>query len=84
MAEQPTAAYLAPGRTWLDETTSGLRGLGGWRDRARLLREIAFPAPAYMLRAYGVADVAWGKALLPLLYAHRGVRGVLRVLTGRK
>jgi len=84
VAGQPTAAYLAPGRTWLDETASSLRGLSGWRERARLLREIAFPSPAYMLRAYGVAGSGWGKALLPALYAHRGMRGVLRVLAGRK
>jgi Uncharacterised nucleotidyltransferase len=83
-AEQPTAAYLTPGRAWLDETASSLRGLGSWRERLRLLREIALPSPAYMLRAYGVSDGRWGKALLPALYAHRGVRGVLRVLAGRK
>jgi hypothetical protein len=84
VAEQPTAAYLTPGRTWLDETASSLGGLRSWRERWRLLREIAFPSPSYMLRAYGVEGSGWSKALLPALYAHRGVRGVVRVLRGAK
>jgi hypothetical protein len=37
-----------------------------------------------MLRAYGVGDTRLGRTLLPALYLHRGVRGVLRVITGRK
>ena len=82
--DQPTARYLAPGRGWLDETVSSLRGLGSWRKRLRLVKEIAFPSPAYMLRAYGVAGSGWSKALLPALYAHRGMRGVARVLRGKK
>jgi hypothetical protein len=82
--EQPTAAYLEAGRTWRDETIANLRSLPRWRDRLKLLREIALPDPAYMLRAYGVTGSAWGKALLPALYAHRGVRGVVRVLRGKK
>lgn len=81
---QPTATYLTPGRTWADETASTLRTLPRWRDRLRLLREITLPSPAYMLRAYGVTQSTLGKALLPALYLHRGVRGVLRVVGGRK
>jgi len=82
--EQPTAAYLAPARTWKDETTAHLRGLPRWRDRLRLLKEIAVPAPAYMLRAYGVGGSGLGKTLLPALYLHRSVRGMWRVISGRK
>jgi hypothetical protein len=83
-SDQPTASYLTPGRAWLDETSASLRGLGSWRERLRLVKEIAFPKPAYMLRAYGMTSARWSKALLPALYAHRGVRGVARVLMRRK
>jgi hypothetical protein len=84
LAEQPTAGYLARGRTWRHETLANVRALTRWRDRLRLLKQIAFPAPAYMLRAYGLSPGGWGRALLPALYAHRGVRGVLRVLRHEK
>ncbi len=82
--EQPTVAYLAPNRTWRDETASTLRALPRWRDRLRLLREIALPSPQYILRAYGLGGPGLGKALLPALYLHRGVRGVWRLMSGRK
>src|SRR5262249_49367921 len=51
---EPSAEYLAPGRTWRDEIASNFRALSGWRARARLLREMALPAPAYMRRAYAL------------------------------
>lgn len=82
--EQPTAAYLAPARSWANETAANLRGLPRWSDRLRLLREIALPSPAYMLQAYDVGGSGMGKALLPALYLHRGVRGLWRVMSGRK
>ncbi len=84
VSEQPSAAYLAPARSWANETASNLRGLPRWSDRLRLLKEIALPSPRYMLQAYGVGDSGLGKALLPALYLHRGVRGVWRVMSGRK
>lgn len=81
---QPTAGYLRAGRSWARETAAGLRALSRWQDRLRLLREIALPSPGYLLRAYRLADTGLGRTLLPALYLHRGVRGVLRVLSGRK
>ena len=84
LSEQPTAAYLTPERSWASETAANLRGLPRWRDRLRLLKEIALPSPAYMLQAYGVGGSGLGKALLPALYLHRGVRGVWRVMSRRK
>jgi hypothetical protein len=81
---EPTAAYLRAGRSWAQDTAASLRALTRWRDRLRLLREIALPSPGYMLRAYRVADTSLGRTLLPALYLHRGVRGVLRVVSGRK
>jgi hypothetical protein len=84
LEDQPTAQYLEAGRSWARETADTLRALRGWRDRLRLLREIALPSPGYMLRAYGVDDTRLARTLLPALYLHRGVRGVLRVISGRK
>ena len=84
LGEQPTAAYLTPARTWSSETAANLRGLARWGDRLRLLKEIAVPPRAYMLRAYGVGGSGLGRVLLPALYLHRGVRGVWRVISGRK
>jgi len=37
-----------------------------------------------MLKSYGLESSLVGTALLPTLYAHRGIKGVLKVLTGRK
>lgn len=73
---EPSAEYLAPGRTWRDETASNFSALPGWRARARLLREMALPAPAYMRRAYALDRSMLGWVLLPALYAHRGLKAV--------
>ena len=82
---EPSAAYLEPGRGWSEELRSSLRGLPRWRDRLGLLREVAFPAPAYMRRAYGLDGVAAaGALLLPALYVHRALHGLWKVLLGRK
>ncbi len=93
-APEPSASYLAPERRWADELWSNLGGLPRWTDRVRLLREIAFPAPTYMLRVYGLAgDAGAGheargaglaRALLPALYLHRGAHGIWKVLRKRK
>src|SRR3990172_8775630 len=82
--EQPTAAYLAVERSWARETVANLRGLARWQDRLRLLREIALPSPAYMRQAYGLDGSGPGLVLLPALYLHRGMRGMWRVISGRK
>jgi hypothetical protein len=79
-----TAAYLEADRRWSDEVLANVRGLPRWRDRLRLLREIAFPARGYMLRAYGLGGGAAASALLPALYLHRGLRGLWKVLRGVK
>lgn len=79
-----SATYLEPERRWNDELLSNVWGLPRWSDRLRLLKEVTFPAPGYMLRAYGLDEAAFGSALLPALYLHRGVRGVWRVLRRRK
>lgn len=83
-AGETTAVYLEPHRRWRDELISNVGGLRHWSDRLRLLREVAFPSPAYMLRSYGLTNRAIGTALLPALYLHRGARGAWKVLTGKK
>jgi hypothetical protein len=81
---EATSVYLRPARRWRHELVSNLRGLNHWRDRRRLLREILLPAPSYMLDAYGLPPGSRGAVLLPLLYLHRGVRGGINALIGRK
>ena len=80
---EATSVYLRPARRWRHELVSNLRGLN-WRDRRQLLREILFPARSYMLDAYGLSPASRGAILLPLLYLHRGVRGGINALIGRK
>ncbi|MFI5279932.1 MAG: nucleotidyltransferase family protein, partial [Gemmatimonadales bacterium] len=82
-AGEPTAAYLRPGRTWKDELISNVGALG-WKDRLRLLRRVAFPDPAYVLRSHGLRAGTVDAALLPALYVFRGLRGLWKVATGRK
>lgn len=79
---EPSTIYLRGGRRWHHELWWNVRALGHWRDRVRLLREVLLPSPRYMLDTYRIG--ASGVLLLPLLYVHRNVYGVLKILTGRK
>lgn len=81
---EPSAAYLASNRKWRDELVSSVRGLPRFGDRMRLVRQVLFPAPAYMLGAYGFRANALAPLVLPALYVHRNVRGAWHVLTGKK
>ncbi len=81
---EPSAAYLASNRKWRDELLSSVRGLPRFGDRVRLVRQVLLPPPAYVLGAYGLRDNALAPLLLPALYMHRNVRGVWKVLTGKK
>jgi hypothetical protein len=83
-ADEPTATYLQTNRRWHNELASNLGGLQDWRNRFKLLREVVFPAPEYIRRAYGVAPGRLATLLLPFLYLHRVLRGGLNVLVGRK
>jgi len=81
---EPSASYLQPARRWNDELMSSMRGLPRWTERVRLLREVVFPGPSYMLKAYGLRP-GWASAVfLPALYFHRGVCGLVKVVAGRK
>ena len=79
-----SAVYLRPNRRWLDELTSNLWSLPRWSDRLQLLREVALPDAAYMLRHYGLEKSHLGVALLPLFYVHRLLFGGWKLVVGRK
>jgi len=79
---EPSAQYLRPRRRWHHELLWNVRALDRWSDRVRLLREVLFPAPRYMLDAYHLRAPAL--VLLPVLYLHRGVHGAFKILVGRK
>ena len=73
-AREPTAEFVARGRTKVDVLVSDLRALDGCRPRLRLIRQHLFPPRAYLERAYSLPH----PALLPLVYAHRIVSGVTK------
>src|SRR4029078_8867797 len=77
---EPAAIYLRANRRWHHELLWNVRNLPGWRDRARLLREVLFPSPQYMLDTYHLGS--GGLVLLPALYAHRCAHGALKGLRG--
>jgi hypothetical protein len=81
---EPSAVYLRHGRRWHHELLWNVRGLLSWTDRLRLVREVLFPPPEYMLTAYCVRSRNLGLVLMPALYMHRGVAGIWKVLAGRK
>lgn len=82
--QEPSAAYLRPNRRWSDELISSIGGLSRWGDRLRLLREVIFPDPTYMLQAYNLEPSRFSVVVLPVLYLHRFAAGGWRVLTGQK
>jgi len=81
---EPSARYLASERRWHSEVISSIRSLPRFGDRVRLLREVLLPSRDYMLGAYRLRSNPLGRWVLPVLYAHRTVRGAWKVLTGKK
>jgi len=59
-----------------DVLASDLAELTGWRARARLVKEHAFPPAAFMRARYGIESAVW----LPSLYVHRLVTGAFKWL----
>ena len=53
---------------------SGLRALGGWRDRLRFVRQHVTPPATYMRDVYAPGS----RTPLPALYVVRAVRGAMR------
>lgn len=62
----------------LQRLLTELAALPCWRYRWLLLREHAFPPSAYMLCRYATTK----RTLLPVLYLHRGLRGLWRLMYG--
>ena len=81
---EPSAAYLRPNRRWIDDVFASLRGLRRWPERVRFLREVAFPSPRYMRRAYDLPRSPISTLLLPFVYAHRLAAGGWKILAGEK
>jgi hypothetical protein len=81
---EPSAEYLASDRRWHHELVSSVRALQSLGERMRLLRSVLFPSPAYMLGAYGLRDKPLRPWILPALYMHRALRGVWKIMSGRK
>jgi hypothetical protein len=73
---EPSRAFLELHRSGAAVLAGDLAALPSWRARASRLRDLAFPSPEYMLRAFGVRS----RLALPFLYAWRGVRGVVRLV----
>ena len=68
---EPSRAYVAGPVSKRNGLLTDLAALPSWRDRARLLREHAFPSAAFMQQRYGT-NARW---LLPALYVHRIATG---------
>ena len=81
---ESSAEYLTSQRRWHDELASSLRGTPSLAGRARLVRRVLFPDPHYMLGSYGLGDKPLAHLLLPALYMHRNLRGLWKVVTGKK
>ena len=67
----PSKAYTEREQPRLAVLRDDLRHLPRWRDRARLLREHAFPSASFMMSRYSGRRRAW----LPAFYVHRLVTG---------
>jgi hypothetical protein len=63
----------------MGQLIAGLRALRGWRDRARWVKELAFPPARYMHWKYPANNNTW----LPVLYARRGLAGMARLMSDR-
>lgn len=69
-----SSTFRSP-RTRLAWLRAEFAALPDWNARLRWLSDLAFPPREFMFESYSVSS----RALLPLLYLHRGVRGVARL-----
>jgi putative nucleotidyltransferase-like protein len=72
---EPSRVFLDPNRSRAAMLAGDLASLPSWRSRLLRLRDLALPPAEYMFRMFGVRS----RALLPLLYFWRGVRGVMKL-----
>jgi hypothetical protein len=68
---EPSRTYTERAQRRLAVLRNDLRHLRRWRDRARLLREHAFPSASFMMARYASHHRAW----LPAFYVHRLLTG---------
>ena len=73
--DEPSAVFLDRDRTRAALLAGDLAALSSWRQRLRVLGTLAFPRVAYMEQAFEVRS----RALLPVFYVWRGLRGVVRM-----
>jgi hypothetical protein len=73
-SREAASDYLTASK--LEQQCLDLRALQGWRNRARLIREVLVPPAAYMQARYGGAS--WQ---LPWLYIRRAVLGATKRLS---
>jgi hypothetical protein len=66
-ADEPSRRFLRNSRPAIATQWSNFRHAGGWRERAALVRDRAFPPAAFMFAQYGGHRRLW----LPVLYARR-------------
>ena len=74
-ADEPSAVFLGSNRTRAALLAGDLASLPSWRQRLQVLLTLAFPPVEYMEQAFEVRT----RALLPLFYVWRGLRGVGRL-----
>jgi Uncharacterised nucleotidyltransferase len=67
----------ASGLAWF---FANLRALPDLRQRIALIKQVAFPASAYMLEKYKTKN----RLALPFLYGYRSVNGILKTIKGYK
>ena len=72
-----SARLLDPRRR--DFLWEDLASLDGWTNKLRFLQEAAFPSPAYLRERYSI-ESHW---MLPALYVHRGLSGIIRRVRGQ-
>jgi hypothetical protein len=72
--EEPSRVFLNKSITHAGVLMASLRALP-WRARAKRLWQVAFPPGDFMRSSFGTRS----RAMLPLLYAYRGLRGALRL-----
>jgi hypothetical protein len=72
---EPSAVFLDPDRSRAALLAGDLAALSSWRQRLQVVGTLAFPPVEYMEQAFGIRS----RALLPLFYVWRGLRGVARL-----
>ena len=69
--DEPSAAFVGAALSQFDVAREDMAALSSWRDRVSLAREHLFPPLGYMRLRYP----RWPRALLPIAYVYRVVRG---------